>query len=212
MSTRQEHLQAIAENFAGFKYFECEEEIKRALKVGVPEPEIMKTLVSLCHQALKKYEQGEYCIPHLAASISIFEMGSDLAKVEVTPKGKVVVCTLGSSHYLGKDIIGSLLAIDGFEVVDLGELVSPEQVIEAVVREKPDILVLSVLIVACLHLQKMTIQSLEAEGLRKEVKVMIGGSVTSERWAREIAADAWAFNASGAIKEANRLMGTGCMQ
>jgi len=205
----EEHLQAIAENFWGFKYFECEEKIKHALKVGVPGAEIRKSLVSLCYQALNKYEQGEYCIAHLTAATSIFEMGLDLAKVEITPKGKVIIGTLGSSHYLGKDIIWSLLVVDGFEVVDLGEMVSPKQVIEVVVKEKPDILALSALIVACLPLQRMTVQLLEAEGLREEVKVMIGGTATSERWAREIGADAWAPDAPGAIREANRLMGVG---
>jgi methylmalonyl-CoA mutase cobalamin-binding domain/chain len=202
----KEHLQAIATEFSRFKYFETEDKIRRALEAGVPRSEVMNTLLASFHRALEKYEKGEYSIAHLTAAASIFEMGLELVKVEMVPKAKVVIGTLGSSHYLGKDIIGLLLAADGFEVVDLGEIVFPEQVIEAVVREKPDILALSALIIACLPLQRMTIQLLEAQGLREEVKVMIGGAVTSERWAKEIGADAWAPDGPGAIREANRLI------
>jgi 5-methyltetrahydrofolate--homocysteine methyltransferase len=202
----EERLKAISEKFSDFKYFEAEEEINRAIKAGVPRDEIMKTLLASFHRALEKYEKGEYCIAHLTAAASIFEMGSELAKVEIPIKGKVVIGTLGSSHYLGKDIIRLLLMTDGFEVVDLGEIVFPEQFVEAVVREKPDIVALSALIVACLPLQRMTIQLLEAKGLREKVKVMVGGAVTSERWAMEIGADGWAPDGPGAVREANRLL------
>jgi|Deesub1362A_J573_1020465.scaffolds.fasta_scaffold04340_3 5-methyltetrahydrofolate--homocysteine methyltransferase len=202
----EEKLTAISQKFSDFKYFEAEEEINRAIKAGVPRDEIMKTLLASFHRALEKYEKGEYCIAHLTAAASIFEMGSELAKVEIPIKGKVVIGTLGSSHYLGKDIIRLLLMTDGFEVVDLGEIVFPEQFVEAVVREKPDIVALSALIVACLPLQRMTIQLLEAKGLREKVKVMVGGAVTSERWAMEIGADGWAPDGPGAVREANRLL------
>jgi 5-methyltetrahydrofolate--homocysteine methyltransferase len=202
----EEELTAISQKFSDFKYFEAEEEINRAIKAGVPRDEIMKTLLASFHRALEKYEKGEYCIAHLTAAASIFEMGSELAKVEIPIKGKVVIGTLGSSHYLGKDIIRLLLMTDGFEVVDLGEIVFPEQFVEAVVREKPDIVALSALIVACLPLQRMTIQLLEAKGLREKVKVMVGGAVTSERWAMEIGADGWAPDGPGAVREANRLL------
>jgi methanogenic corrinoid protein MtbC1 len=118
----------------------------------------------------------------------------------------VVIGTMGSSHYLGKDIIRLLLTADGFEVVDLGEIVFPEQFVEAVEREKPDIVASAVMIVACFPLQRATIGMLEAKGLRDKVKVLVGGAVASERWATDIGADGWAVRAPDAIKEANRLL------
>lgn len=65
---------------------------------------------------------------------------------------------------------------------------------------------LSVLIIACLPLQKEVIRLLKEKSLRQKVKVMVGGAVTSQRWASEIGADGWAPNGPLAVKEANRLL------
>jgi len=202
----QQHLQAIARGFSAFKYFEAEAATKRALEAGVPREEITRTLMALFLEALEFYDEGKFSIAHLTAAASIFEVGFELAKAEVAPKGKVIIGTLGSSHYLGKDIIRLLLTADGFEVVDLGEIVLPDDVVEAVEREKPDIVALASMIIACLPLQAMTIGALQAKGLRDSVQVLVGGAVTSERWATEIGADGWAPDAPRAVEEANRLL------
>jgi len=202
----QEHLQAITESFSGFKYFEAVEATKRALEAGVPATEIRKTLMGLFLQAVAFYDENRFCLAHLTAASTILEAGFDLAKADVPPKGKVVIGTLGSSHYLGKDIIKILLRADGFEVVDMGEIVFPNDVAAAVEKEKPDIVALACMIVACLPLQSMTIEALQAKGLRDGLQIMVGGAVTSEWWAKEIEADGWAPNAPRALEEANRLL------
>ncbi len=202
----QQYLRAIAATFSAFKYSEAEAAVKRALEAGVPREEITKTLMALFLDALEFYEMGKFSIAHITAAASIFEAGFELAKGEVAPKGKVIIGTLGSSHYLGKDIIRLLLMADGFEVVDMGEIVFPDDVAQAVEKEKPDIVALASMIIACLPLQQMTIGALQAKGLRDRVQVMVGGAVTSERWATEIGADGWAPDAPRAVEEANRLL------
>jgi methanogenic corrinoid protein MtbC1 len=202
----EQHLQAIGENFLAFKYFEAEEATKRALEAGVPKEEIAEVFKGLFLEILARYEESKYSIAHVTAAQTLFEMGFELAKIESTPKGKVVIGTLGSSHYLGKDVVRLLLTADGFEVIDLGEIVFPEQFIEAVEREKPDIVALAVMIVACLPLQRATIGMLQMKDLRDKVKVLVGGAVTSDRWATDVGADGWAPGAPDAIREANRLL------
>jgi len=202
----EQHLQAIGENFLAFKYFEAEEATKRALEAGVPREEIAEVFKGLFLEALARYEEGKYSIAHLTAAQTLFEMGFELAKAETMPKGKMVIGTMGSSHYLGKDIIRLLLVADGFEVVDLGEIVFPEQFVEAAEKEKPDIVALATMIIACLPLQRATIGLLQARGLRDKVKVIVGGAVTSERSAAEIGADGWAPGGRQAIEEANKLL------
>ena len=201
-----QHLQAIGENVLGFKYFEAEEATKRALDAGVLREEVAKVFQGLFLEALERYEEGKYSIAHLTAAQSLFEMGLELAKAEITPKGKVIIGTLGSSHYLGKDIIRLLLTADGFEVIDLGEIVFPEQFVEAVEKEKPDIVAAAVMVIACLPLQRAMVGMLQLKGLRDNVKVLVGGGVTSERWAAEIGADGWGERAPQALAEANRLL------
>jgi methanogenic corrinoid protein MtbC1 len=202
----EQHVRAIGENFLAFKYFEAEDATKRALEAGVPREEITEVFKGLFLEALRRYDEGKYSIAHLTAAQTLFEMGFELAKTETTPKGKVVIGTLGSSHYLGKDIIRLLLTADGFEVIDLGEIVFPEQFVEAVEKGRPDIVALATMIIACLPLQRATVGMLQATGLRDTVKVLIGGAVTSERWATEIGADGWADRAPQAVEEANRLL------
>jgi methanogenic corrinoid protein MtbC1 len=202
----QEHLQAITESFSGFKYFEAVEATQRALAAGVPAAEIRKTLMGLFLEALAFYDEKRFSLAHLTAASTILEAGFDLAKAEVPPKGKVVIGTLGSSHYLGKDIIKIMLRADGFDVVDIGEIVFPNDVTAAVEKEKPDIVALACMVVACLPLQSMTIEALQAKGLRDGLQVMVGGAVTSEWWAKAINADGWAPNAPRALEEANRLL------
>jgi methanogenic corrinoid protein MtbC1 len=201
-----QHLQAIGENFLAFKYFEAEEATKQALTAGVPGEEVAKVFQGLFLEALARYEDGKYSIAHLTAAQSLFEMGLDLAKAKITPKGKVIIGTLGSSHYLGKDIIRLLLAADGFEVIDLGEIVFPDQFVEAVEKEKPDIVAVAVMIIACLPLQRALVGMLQLKGLRDKVKVLVGGGVTSQRWMEDIGADGWADRAPQALIEANRLL------
>jgi trimethylamine corrinoid protein len=201
-----QYLEAIGENFLAFKYFEAEKATKRALAAGVPREEVAQVYKGLFREALERYEEGKYSIAHLTAGQALFEMGLDLAKAKITPKGKVIIGTLGSSHYLGKDIIRLLLAADGFEVIDLGEIVFPEQFVEAVEKEKPDIVAAAVMVIACLPLQRAMVGMLELKGLRDKVKVLIGGGVTSQRWAEEIRADGWGEKAPQAIAEANRLL------
>jgi len=201
-----QHLQAIGESVLAFKYFQAEEATKQALAAGVPREEVAKVFKGLFLDALARYEEGKYSIAHVTAAQSLFEMGFDLAKAEVTPKGKVVIGTLGSSHYLGKDIIRLLLAADGFEVIDLGEIVFPEQFVAAVEKEKPDIVAAAVMIIACLPLQRAMVGMLQLKGLRDKVKVLVGGAVTSEKWASEIGADGWGERAPQALAEANRLL------
>ena len=202
----QQHLQAIVESSPAFNYFQAEAATRRALEADVPREEVTKTLMALFRDALERYEMGEYSIAHLTAAASIFDVGFNLAKADIAPKGKVVIGTLGSSHYLGKDIIRLLLTGDGFEVVDLGEIVFPEEFVEAVEREKPELVALASMIIACLPLQRATIGMLQARGLRDDVKILVGGAVTSARWAAEIGADGWAPDAPQAVEEANRLL------
>ncbi|MCL0059504.1 cobalamin-dependent protein [Dehalococcoidia bacterium] len=202
----EECLQAVVEASSSLRFFETEEAVKRALEAGVPRWNVVQTLLDSFHEALEKYEEGQFCIAHITAASSIFEMGYELVKLKVKPKGKVIIGTLGSSHYLGKDIIRLLFLADGFEVLDLGEIVLPEDVVEAVRREKPDIVALSVMILEFFPLPEGAIKLLEATGLRERAKVIVGGAVTSERWAKQIGADAWAPDGPGAIREVNRLL------
>jgi 5-methyltetrahydrofolate--homocysteine methyltransferase len=96
----------------------------------------------------------------------------------------------------------------GFQVSDLGADVTPEQFAEAVVEHKADLVGLSALLTVTMPSMKSTIEALEKAGVRDKVKVMIGGAPLSTAYAEEIQADAYADNASAAVRVAQELLGS----
>jgi 5-methyltetrahydrofolate--homocysteine methyltransferase len=95
----------------------------------------------------------------------------------------------------------------GFEVIDLGTDVSPEKFVAAVKERNPNLVCLSALLTVTMPSMKTTIQALENAGVRKQVRVVIGGAPVTEQYAAEIGADAYGPNASSAVPIARKLLG-----
>ncbi len=86
----------------------------------------------------------------------------------------------------------------GFEVVDLGVDVSEEEFTNAVREHKPDFLGMSCLMTTTMIGMGKTITSLIEEGLRKDVRVVIGGCPVTQDVASQIGADGYARDAASA--------------
>jgi 5-methyltetrahydrofolate--homocysteine methyltransferase len=119
----------------------------------------------------------------------------------------VIIGTVsGDIHSIGRDIVATLLEAEGFEVINLGEDVPAEKFIQKLKEYHPDILGLSSLLTATMPMRKEVIELLRKEGLRNEVKVLIGGAPTTKEWTEEIGADGWAGDAISAMKIAKKLV------
>lgn len=135
--------------------------------------------------------------PHLAAGESFGR------------KGLCLIATVeGDVHDIGKNLVVLLLSSSGYEVVDLGKSVSTRVIVEKVKEMKPDLLGLSALLSTTMPAQKKVIQALEETGIRERLKIMVGGAPVTRAWAEKIGADGFAEDASSAVKEADRLMGS----
>ena len=121
--------------------------------------------------------------------------------------GKVVIGTVESDvHSIGKDLVGSFLFSNGFEVYNLGVEVTADQFISKAEEVGADIIGLSSLITMSMDFQKQVIDELKKRGLRDKYKVIVGGSPTSEDWADNIGADGWADDAIEAVELIKRLI------
>jgi methanogenic corrinoid protein MtbC1 len=109
-------------------------------------------------------------------------------------------------HNLGKIMVNATLRGGGFEVIDLGEDVAKERFINTVKEEKPDILGLGCYMTSTMLEMGEIIKELEAEGLRRSVKIMIGGVPCTQEFADEITADAWGKDAFDAVEKAKKLL------
>jgi methylmalonyl-CoA mutase cobalamin-binding domain/chain len=134
----------------------------------------------------ERFQKGEYFLAELLLSAEIFKgavaiLEPYLAKARPSkPLGKVVLATLrGDIHDLGKNIVATLLQAQGFEVYDLGVDVDPAVVVKKVKETKPEFVGFSALITTTFASMKEAAEMLEEAGLRDQLKLMIGGGVTT---------------------------------
>jgi len=160
------------------------------------------------------FANGELFIPDLMmsgeamkAAIAALEPELMKRKEQRQVLGKVVIGTVqGDIHEIGKTLVGTMLAANGFEVHDLGVDVSPQRFVDAVRKVDAGIVGLSALLTTTILNQEAVVLSLKEAGLREQVKVIIGGVPASPEWAREIGADAYAENATEAVEVIKRLV------
>jgi len=158
---------------------------------------------------------GEMFLPDLVlageamkAALAVLEPEMRSRGTQRKTLGKVVLGTVqGDIHEIGKTLVGTMLAANGFEVYDLGADVPAERFAEKAGEVNADIVGLSALLTTTMTGQRDVIQALERAGLRPRVKVMVGGAPVTPAWAGEIHADGYGADAIGAVAEARRIVG-----
>jgi 5-methyltetrahydrofolate--homocysteine methyltransferase len=131
-----------------------------------------------------------------------------LAESGASTLGVVVIGTVaGDLHDIGKNLVSMMLQGAGFEIVDLGTDVSPEQFVEAVQAEGADLVGMSALLTTTMPKMKTTIDALAQAGLSDRVSVLVGGAPVTADYAEQIGADAYAGDAVGAVDTARQLVG-----
>lgn len=160
----------------------------------------------------KRFKNNEIFIPEVMISAHAMRTGMELLKPlfassGLEPKGIVLIATVkGDVHDIGKNLVAMMFEGAGFKVIDLGIDIGTEKVIAAVKEHKPDIVALSTLLTTTLANMKDIIDTLAANSLRSQVKIMIGGAAVNEPYAIEIGADGYAKDASLAVDKAKELL------
>jgi len=186
--------------------------VKAALAVGMGANVILnEALISAMDEVGCQFEEGELFVPEMLVSARAMQAGLDLLKPllaagDTKSSGKVAIGTVkGDLHDIGKNLVAMMLEGAGFEVIDLGVDVAPEAFVEAV-KNGAQIIGMSALLTTTMNNMKTTIEALKAEGLRDQVKIMIGGAPVTEDFAKSIGADAFAPDASSATRVARQLI------
>ncbi|MGQ9574798.1 MAG: cobalamin B12-binding domain-containing protein [Thermoguttaceae bacterium] len=110
-------------------------------------------------------------------------------------------------HDIGKDIVVMMLRGAGFEVVDLGVDVPPQQFVEAVRKYKPAVMGMSLLLTTCFKSAVATVQAIQEAGLRDKVSIMIGGAAASDLLGRTAGCDYYGKTAADGLKYACKVAG-----
>ena len=160
------------------------------------------------------FGRGDVFLTQLVMAADAMKAGLEILQPELKKKGqnptamgKIVLGTVkGDIHDLGKTIVATMLQINGFEVVDLGVDVAPMKFVEKAMEINANIIGLSALMTTTLPFQRDVTKSLSDMGLRHKFKVVIGGAPVTDKWAREMGADAYATDAIIGVERAKQLV------
>jgi methanogenic corrinoid protein MtbC1 len=162
-----------------------------------------------------RYQEGEYFLPELIMSGEMLRKIGEVLKPKLAAQkgeakklGSVVLGTVrGDIHDIGKDIVGFMLEVNGFVVHDLGIDQPEERFVEAVKEHHPDVLALSGFLSVAFDSMKTTIEQVEAAGLRKDLKIIIGGGQMDDTVRAYTTADAFGMDAMEAVAFAKQTVG-----
>jgi len=189
---------------------------KQAIEAGIdPLDAITYGFVLGVNQVGENFSSGQAFLPELvmageAMKAAVATLEPEMQKRGTTRQvlGKVVLATVeGDIHEIGKTLVGTMLSASGFQVYDLGVDVPSAKIIEKVKEVDADLVGLSALLTTTMVKQKEVIDELDKLGLRKRVKVMVGGAPITRDWVQKIEADGYSEDAIGAVGLAKQLVG-----
>jgi len=206
-------LKQIAEKLIQGKAPQVKELVQKAVDEGDDVQEVLNAgLLAGMSVVGDKFKKNEFYVPEVLIAAKAMKEGMQilrplLAEKGIKGAGTVVLGTVrGDLHDIGKNLVGMMLEGAGFEVVDLGVDVAPEKFVEEVKEKNAEIVGLSALLTTTMPGMKEVIAALTTNGLRKKVKVMIGGAPVTQDYADEIGADGYAPNAASAVDKAKDLL------
>ncbi len=212
MNEAEELLDALFDAVVSGNIQKAQKIAKNSVSQGVSADAAVEKMTAAMRVVDRKYEKKEYFIVDVASSASAmreaFKIFQPHLKVKSTDfPGKVVIGSLkGNIQSMGKDIVTATLRAAGFQVVDLGVDVSPEAFVEAAVREKAQIIGVSVSVDETVSFLEEIVDRLRERDLREKVKVVIGGRAVSEKTRREYGVDAYAEDAWDCVRKVMLLL------
>jgi 5-methyltetrahydrofolate--homocysteine methyltransferase len=153
-----------------------------------------------------RFRDGELYVPEvLVAARAMNEclalLQPLLADHATSSLGTVVIATVKDDiHEIGKNLVATMLKGNGFNVIDLGVDVGPSIVIEAAQTHRADVVALSALLTTTMPRMKEVVDAFIAAGLRRNVKILVGGAPVTQELADEIGADGYAPDAARAVE------------
>lgn len=186
--------------------------VEKELNNGVKPADIIDThLIPAINYVGKLFEEKKYFLPQLIASAETMEMAITkleplLAKERGNEKlATIVMATVkGDIHDIGKNLVVLMLKNYGYEVIDLGKDVEVQEIIDVAKEKNASVIGLSALMTTTMMEMKNVVEQARKQGI--QAKILIGGAVVTDGFAKEIGADAYSEDAQDAVKVVNQLL------
>ncbi len=159
-----------------------------------------------------QFRRHDIFLPNVLMAAKAMNAGLDL----LTPllqagdnpdRGTAVIGTVrGDLHDIGKNLVGIMLRGAGFEVIDLGNDVSPETFVAKAQEHGAKVIGMSALLTTTMPGMAEVVELLKAKGLSENIRTVLGGAPVSQEYADEIGADAYAFDGVSAVDRVSDLM------
>jgi corrinoid protein of di/trimethylamine methyltransferase len=206
--------QALYDAIVDGKVALAETAVREEIAAGAdPMAIIAETMIPAMDEVGKLFQEEEYFVPELllagrAMKAAMEPLRPLLVAAGAKPAGIIVAGTVqGDLHDIGKNLVVSMLEGAGFKVHDLGTDVRPQKFVDAIRQHSPQIVCLSALLTVTMMAMKTTIAAIDAAGLRRQVKIFVGGAPVNAKFAHDIGADGYGPTATDAVALARRCVG-----
>lgn len=213
MSSREEILKGLYQHTLEGHAQPVKDLTEEGVALGLgPLEMLFDALIPSLEEVGRRFEIGEYFVPEMLVSAKAMQTAMTilrplLAETGAKPVGKVLMLTVkGDIHDIGKNLCVIMLEGAGFEVVDLGVNVRPEQILDAIDEHQPHLLGFSAFLTTTTPNFRVNIEALERASLRDKVKVMVGGAPVTQDYADRLGADGYAKDAVSAVRLAKQLI------
>ncbi len=214
-SVDEKYFDELAQTIIDGEEEECLRVINEGLARGIdPLNAVEKGLAKGINKVGDDFAEEIVFLPELIMAADVMKAGMKILDEKIKASGKerkslgrIVLGTVkGDIHDIGTSVEGAVLQANGFDVIDLGTDVEEDTYIQAVIENNADCLGMSTLLTLPLETMGEVIEKMKEKGLRRNVKVIVGGCPVTQEFADEIGADAVGFDAKDAVKKVKQLL------
>jgi len=183
--------------------------VQQAIDAGISPQEILeKGLIAGMNIVGEKFRNNEIFVPEVLVAARAMNMGAAVLKPllnadGVKASGRVCIGTVkGDLHDIGKNLVKMMMEGKGLEVVDLGTDVAPEDFVAAAKEQNCQVICCSALLTTTMSVMGDVVKEAQKQGIRDQVKIMVGGAPVTEAFAQQIGADKYTSDAASAADAA----------
>lgn len=186
--------------------------VEGELKAGANPQDILKALTKGLDEVGHLYETNVFFLVELVLAAETMKEAVAVLKPHLKSdvkggKERIIVATVrGDNHDIGKNILGTMLLSTGYEIVDLGTDCPENKIVQAVKETGAKVVALSALLTTTVREMGVVEKALRAAGLRRKVKIIVGGAPLNMEIAKAMGADDYGADAVEGVRRIKALL------